>query len=104
MIVYLCSAPNAEISHLRTACIDAASAYGWGVSAYIEDRMGLLPPEGRTGLAQALRGIENGEAGAIVTPWRSMISPLPEEYDEIAHQIEKAGGFLYVLDSDRSRD
>ncbi|MBB5938804.1 hypothetical protein [Streptomyces zagrosensis] len=50
-----------------------------------------------------MKRITNGEVGAVVTAWRSMISPLVGEYDEIARQIEKAGGFLYVLDSDQNR-
>lgn len=103
VVVYLCTAPNARTAPLRTACVDAASAYAWEVVAIIEDREGLLPPQGRPGLDEVMKRITNGEVGAVVTAWRSMISPLVGEYDEIARQIEKAGGFLYVLDSDQNR-
>ena len=57
---------------------------------------GLLPPQRRDGLGQAVERIKSGEAGAVLTAWRSMISSVPQEYDEIAREIEKAGGFLHV--------
>jgi hypothetical protein len=31
-----------------------------------------------------------------------MISSVPQEYDEVAREIEKAGGFLHVKDSAHS--
>lgn len=44
VVVYLCTAPNAQTNQLGTACVDAASAYGWGVVATIEDRDGATSP------------------------------------------------------------
>lgn len=46
-----------------------------------------------------LEHIKSGEAGAVLTAWRSMISSVPQEYDEVAREIERAGGFLHVKDS-----
>ncbi len=53
---------------------------------------------GVIGLGRAVDHIKRGEAGAVLTAWRSMISSVPQEYDEVAREIEKAGGFLHVKD------
>jgi hypothetical protein len=55
-----------------------------------------LPPKGRDGLATAIARVEGKQADAILTAYRSMISPRAEEYGEVASDIEKAGGFLVV--------
>lgn len=39
----------------------------------------------------------------MLTPLRSMISTVPQEYDEVARTVERAGGFLHVLRSGRAR-
>ncbi|MGW0756111.1 recombinase family protein [Streptomyces sp. NPDC002814] len=103
VVIYMCGAPNANLSAAQDECHEYAEAYGWEIVAEIEDRAGLNKPEGRTGLAQAVERIKNKEAGALLTPWRSMISPLPQEFDEVARKVERAGGFLHVMDSDRAR-
>lgn len=72
--------------------------FGWDVVAVIEDTTGLLPPQGRDGLMRAIERIQVREAGAVLTAWRSMISPVQAEFDEVAAEIEKAGGFLHVKD------
>ncbi|MGP3953743.1 hypothetical protein [Streptomyces sp. 7N604] len=100
-VIYLCGAPNANIGAPRTECTEYAEAFGWEITGVIEDHEGLLPPDGREGLRQAIDRIKSGEAGAVLTAWRSMISPVPQEYDEIAREIESAGGFLHVKDSTR---
>jgi hypothetical protein len=103
VVIYLCGAPNADISGPAQACREYADAFRWEVVAEIEDRHGLGVPEGREGLKRAVELIERREAGAVLTPWRSMISPVPEEYAEVARKIEKWGAFLQVMDSDRVR-
>ncbi|MBT2396567.1 hypothetical protein [Streptomyces sp. ISL-100] len=100
-VIYLCSAPNANIGAPRKECTEYAEAFGWEIAGVIEDHAGLLPPEGRDGLRQAVDRIKLGEAGAVLTAWRSMISPVPQEYGTVAREIEKAGGFLHVKDSAR---
>ncbi|MGY1452565.1 hypothetical protein [Streptomyces sp. SS8] len=93
-VVYLCGAPNTDITGPREECTKHAEAFGWEITGVIEERVGLLPPQGRDGLRQAVEHIRSGEAGAVLTAWRSMVSPVPQEYDEVAREIEKAGGFL----------
>ncbi|MDX3453987.1 hypothetical protein PV396_18880 [Streptomyces sp. ME02-8801-2C] len=101
-VIYLCGAPNADIGAPRKECTEYAEAFGWEITSVIEDRVGLLPPDGREGLVRAIDSVKGGEAGAVLTAWRSMISPVPQEYDQIAGEIEKAGGFLHVKDSERA--
>jgi hypothetical protein len=103
-VIYLCGAPNANIGAPRKECIEYAEAFGWEITGLIEDHTGFLPPEGRDGLRQAVDRIKRGEAGAVLTAWRSMISPVPQEYDQVAREIENAGGFLHVMDSARSEN
>ncbi|MFJ1749862.1 recombinase family protein [Streptomyces sp. NPDC088116] len=103
VVIYLCGAPNANLSAEQDRCHGYAEAFGWEIAAEIEDRDRLNKPEGRTGLAQALERIKRREAGVLLTPWRSMISPVPQEFDEVARKVESAGGFLQVMDSDGAR-
>jgi len=103
VVIYMCGAPNADLSAAQDECHEYAEAFGWEIAAEIEDREGLSKPEGRTGLAQAVERVKNREAGALLTPWRSMISPVPQEFDEVARKVESAGGFLHVMDADRAR-
>ncbi|MFE6742358.1 recombinase family protein [Streptomyces tubercidicus] len=98
-VIYLCSAPNANTEAPRKECTEYAKAFGWEITGVVEDHAGLLPPDGREGLRQAVDRIKDGEAGAVLTAWRSMISPVPQEYDQVAREIESAGGFLHVMDS-----
>ncbi|MCW7987176.1 hypothetical protein XF35_18345 [Streptomyces platensis subsp. clarensis] len=98
-VIYLCGAHNANIGAPRKECTDYAEAFGWEITDVIEDHAGLLPPDGREGLKQAVDRIKSGEACAVLTAWRSMISPVPQEYDQVAREIETAGGFLHVKDS-----
>jgi len=101
-VIYLCGAPNTNIAAPRKKCTEYAEAFGWEAAGVMEERAGLLPPQGRDGLGQGVERIKSGEAGAVRTAWRSMISSVPQEYDEGARAIEKAGGFLHVKDSARS--
>lgn len=101
-VIYLCGAPHANIAGPREECTKYAGAFGWEITGVIEEHVGLLPPQGRDGLGQAVERIKSGEAGAVLTAWRSMISSVPQEYDEVAREIEKAGGFLHVKDSVRA--
>ncbi|MGI5196906.1 recombinase family protein [Streptomyces sp. CA-288835] len=103
VVLYLCGAPNADISAPRRKCREYAEAFGWEITAEIEDHDGLNEPDGRVGLAQAIERIRGGEAGALLTPWRSMISPVQREYNEVNRKIESAGGFLEVQNSDLAR-
>ncbi|MFH8794931.1 hypothetical protein [Streptomyces sp. NPDC017941] len=101
-VIYLCGAARTNIAAPREECTQYARAFGWEITEVIEEYAGLLPPHGRPGLGRAVERLTSGEAGAVLTAWRAMISPLPQEYDEVARQIEKAGGFLHVMDSVRS--
>ncbi|MFF3817241.1 recombinase family protein [Streptomyces bluensis] len=103
VLVYLCGAPNANIGEPRRECHEYADAFGWEIAGEFEDHEGLSHPGGRTGLTQAMERIKNNEADAVLTPWRSMISPVPQEYNEIARKVEKNGGFLHVIDSHRAQ-
>ncbi|MFI1016372.1 hypothetical protein [Streptomyces sp. NPDC020965] len=100
VVIYLCGAPNADLTAPRRTCTDYAEALGWSVDGVVEDRDGLNPPDGRPGLQEAMGRIAEKRAGAILTPSRSMISPVPQEYNEIAHKVESSGGFLQVIDID----
>ncbi|MBT3157336.1 hypothetical protein KQH42_07390 [Streptomyces sp. CHA1] len=97
VVIYLCAAPNADINRTRAYCEDYARTFGWEITGVIEDRVGLLPPAGREGLERALQAVEEKRAGAVLTAWRSMISTIAQEYDEVAREIEKRGGFLHVM-------
>ncbi|MGA4841796.1 hypothetical protein [Streptomyces sp. G45] len=100
-VIYLCGAPHTDLATARKECTEYAEAFGWEITDVIEERAGLLPPHGRDGLGQALEHLKDGEAGAVLTAYRSMISSVPQEYDEIARETEKAGGFLHVRDAAR---
>jgi hypothetical protein len=102
-VIYLCGAPNADIAGPRKECTDYAVAFGWEIAGEFLDGEGLLPATGREGLSQAVELIRSRQAGVLLTPWRSMISPIPQEYDQVAREVEKAGGFLHVMDTDRPR-
>ncbi|WP_030571930.1 recombinase family protein [Streptomyces aureocirculatus] len=101
-VIYLCGAARTNIAAPREECTQYAQAFGWEITEVIEEYAGLLPPHGRPGLGRAVERLTSGEAGAVLTAWRAMISPVPQEYDEVARQIEKAGGFLHVMDPVRS--
>ena len=103
VVIYLCGAANSDITRPRKECTEYAAAFGWEIADVVEDRVGLLPPEGRDGLTRAVELVERKEAGAVLTPWRSMISTIPQEYDEVARSVEKVGGFLHIMASDRAR-
>ncbi|MFI2617975.1 hypothetical protein [Streptomyces sp. NPDC018584] len=101
-VIYLCGAPRADIAGPRVECTEYAEAFGWEIAEVIEERAGLLPPQGRDGLERAVRRVRRGEAGAVLTACRSMISAVPREYDELASEIEKAGGFLHIAGAPRA--
>ncbi|MBK6015634.1 recombinase family protein [Streptomyces sp. MBT53] len=103
VVIYLCGAPNADLRGAQDEAHEYAESFGWEIAAEIEDRHGLSKPDGRPGLAQAVERVKSREVGAVLTPWRSMISPIPQEFDEVARKIESAGGFLQVMDSNRVR-
>lgn len=98
-VIYLSGAPAADLGAPREECTGYAGAFGWDIADVIEEHAGLLPPDGRDGLRRAVERVQLGEVGAVLTAWRSMISPVPQEYDAIAREIEKAGGFLHVPNS-----
>ncbi|MBI0382051.1 hypothetical protein JBE27_38760 [Streptomyces albiflaviniger] len=97
----MCTAANADPSSPRQECIEHAEMYGWDVVATIVDNTGLSAPQGRTGLSEAIERIKANEAGAVLTAYRSMISPRQDEYDQILAVVEEAGGFLVVRDRER---
>jgi len=97
VLIYLCTTPNTDSTALRAECEDYAATFGWTVTGVVEDRSGLLPPKGRDGLTSAIERIRAREAGAILTPYRSMISPRYDEYHAVSAVIEKAGGFLTAM-------
>ncbi|MEU9334030.1 hypothetical protein AB0D49_12850 [Streptomyces sp. NPDC048290] len=100
-VIYLCGASRTDIDAPRQACAEYARTFGWVVTQVIEERAGLLPPQGREGLREAVEHVRQGSAGAVLTAWRAMISPVAREYDEVAREIERAGGFLHVKDATR---
>ncbi|MFD5699735.1 hypothetical protein [Streptomyces lasiicapitis] len=95
-VIYLCGAAHTDIATPREECVEYAEAFGWEITDVIEEYAGLLPPHGREGLGQAIERINSRATGAVLTAWRSMISPVAQEYDEVAREIEKAEGFLHV--------
>lgn len=97
-VIYLCDAPHTDIAELRKDCTEYAEAFCWEITAVIEDGVGSLPPPERTGLRRAIEHVSSGEAGAVVTARRSMTSLATQEYDQVVHEIEKAGGFLHVME------
>ncbi|MEU9404806.1 hypothetical protein AB0E08_03740 [Streptomyces sp. NPDC048281] len=101
VVIYLCGARNADLSGPLAQAREHAEAFGWDVVAEIEDAEGLNPPAEREGLKLAIGYVEEKTAGAVLTPWRTMISPIADEYDETARRIERWGGFLQVMDSAR---
>ncbi len=100
-LIYLYRDPDIDIAELRKECTEYAEAFCWEITAVIEEDAEGLSPGARTGLARAVDHIRSGEASAVVTARRSMISPVTREYEQFAHDIEKVGGFLHVMDSTR---
>ncbi len=98
VVIYVCVAGNASPDDAVSACRAYAERFGWKVTQVIHDNTGLLPPQGRDGLATAMDLIQAKAAGAVLAPYRSMISPRSDEFDEVAAEIEKRGGFLCVRD------
>lgn len=97
-VIYLCGAERTDLATPRKECTEYAEAFGWEVADVIEERAGLLPPRGRAGLSRAVDHVNSRAAGAILTAWRSMISPVAQEYEDVARETEKAGGFLHVME------
>ncbi len=95
-IVYLAGTGAKVTSRLREETQAYVEAIGWRVVVAVEEAETSLPPGKRKGLKRALDMIEAGEAGAIVTPWRSMISPDADEYHELNRTLYAAGGFVYA--------
>ena len=99
VVIYLCGARNADLSVPRDQCREYAEAFRWDVVAEIEEAEGLNNPAEREGLKRAIDLVKEKRAFAVLTPWRTMISPIAREYDETARSIEKWGGFLQVMDA-----
>ncbi|AEW95610.1 MULTISPECIES: recombinase family protein [Streptomycetaceae] len=98
-VIYLCGEPPTDTAARRKECTGYAEAFGWEIADVIEEHAGLLPPHARTGLAQAVEQVRSGHAKALLTARRSMISTTPQQYAEVAREVENAGGFLHVMDS-----
>ncbi|WP_369358376.1 recombinase family protein [Streptomyces sp. cg2] len=99
-VIYLYATPDADNTARRTDCTEYADAFCWEIADVIEDDDAeTLSPGDRSGLRQAIGHIKSGAAGAVVTACRSMISPVTQEYDQVARDIEQAGGFLHVMGS-----
>ncbi|MEU9975078.1 hypothetical protein [Streptomyces sp. NPDC051014] len=103
VVIYVCTALNADASIPIGKCRQYAQAFGWDVVAEIEERDTLRRPAQREGLTRAIERIEQRQAGAVLTPWPSMVSTSPEEYHEVARLIEKWGGFLHVMDGAKAQ-
>ncbi|MFH9075091.1 hypothetical protein [Streptomyces alboflavus] len=100
-VIYLCGAAHTDMTAPRAECTEYAEAFGWEITDVIEEHAGLLPPHGRPGLGRAVACVNSRTAGAVLTAWRSMISPVAQEFDEVAREIERAGGFLHVKEPAR---
>lgn len=100
-VIYLCGAARTDMAAPRKECTEYAEAFGWEIADVIEEYAGLLPPHGRPGLGRAVEYVNSRAAGAVLTAWRAMISPVAQEYDEVARAIERAGGFLHVKEPAR---
>ncbi|MGW3411813.1 recombinase family protein [Streptomyces sp. NPDC000888] len=101
VVIYACVAGNAKPEHAISECREYAETFGWEVTQEICDNTGLLPPQGRDGLATALDLVQAKAVGAVLTAYRSMISPRHDEFDEVAAEVEKRGGFLCVQEAAR---
>ncbi|MFF1679653.1 hypothetical protein ACFVYG_26925 [Streptomyces sp. NPDC058256] len=91
VVIYACVAGNANPEHAISECREYAETFGWEVTQEICDNTGLLPPQGRDGLAMALDLVQAKAVGAVLTAYRSMISPRHDEFDEVAAEVEKRG-------------
>lgn len=100
VVIYLCGPPGSDLTEPHRRCAEYAETFGWEVAATIEDRRGPRSAQEREGLRRAVELIEMKQAEAVLAPGRSMIATTPQEYDEIAHDVEKAGGFLHATCSD----
>ncbi|MFD4526756.1 recombinase family protein [Streptomyces sp. NPDC058470] len=101
VVIYACVAGNANPQQAISECREYAEAFGWEATHEICDNTGLLPPQGRDGLATALDLVQVSAVGAVLTAYRSMISPRHDEFDEVAAEVEKRGGFLCVREAAR---
>ncbi|MEU3754632.1 recombinase family protein [Streptomyces olivoreticuli] len=95
-VIYVFSPEFTDSDQLLRECEGTAQAFGWDVVDVITEADDGTPPRGREGLKRALGYLRSGEAGAILTVYRSMISPSTSEYTEIAREVEENGGFVYA--------
>ncbi|MFI9204052.1 hypothetical protein [Streptomyces sp. NPDC053048] len=96
-VIYLSGVQGADAEEQHQGCQETAQVFGWDVAAVIvEDEPHAAPPHKREGLTSALGHLRRGEAGAILTAWRSMISPSVDEYKRTVREIEETGGFVYA--------
>ncbi|WP_367129899.1 MULTISPECIES: hypothetical protein [Streptomyces] len=96
-VIYLSGVEGADVELHRQGCLETADVLGWDVAALIvESDRRAVPPWEREGLASVLGHLRRGEAGAILTAWRSMISTSLDEYKQTLREIEEDGGFVYA--------
>ncbi|KJY42176.1 hypothetical protein VR41_08915 [Streptomyces sp. NRRL B-1568] len=95
-VIYLSCNDSHRTEQIRRECEETAAAFGWSITAVIEEDGELLAPRERDGLSQALRYVTDGEAGGIVTGWNSMISPSLVERKDFESIVQQAGGFVYA--------
>lgn len=96
-LIYLYDSHGTGFEAPLQLCQRYALKFGWAVSGVITDSGEDSPPDSRAGLRQALEIIQSGGAEALLIPWRSAISPISGEFDDVAEQLEKAGGFLQIV-------
>ncbi|MDT0451881.1 hypothetical protein [Streptomyces hesseae] len=96
-VIYLSGVEGVDVDLHRQGCQETAEVLGWDVAAVIvENDRRAVPPWEREGLTSALGLLRRGEAGAILTAWRSMISPSIDEYKRTLREIDEDGGFVYA--------
>ncbi|GAA0363883.1 hypothetical protein [Streptomyces blastmyceticus] len=97
-VIYLSGIHGADTDQHRQECQETAEILGWDVVAVVVEKgsQHSAPPREREGMESALSRLRCGEAGAILTAWRSMISPSVDEYRETVREIEETGGFVYA--------
>ena len=93
-VIYLNTIPGGKVDGEWQRCKEVIAARNWTVLKVLHDEDGAGDPLKRDGLTEALKLIETGKAGVIVTARLSMVSPMTSERTAISARVRRAGGEL----------
>ncbi|MER7771793.1 hypothetical protein [Kitasatospora sp. NPDC096140] len=97
VVLYLTKANSSFPERELRACEDYAKAFNWGIDLIVvDDEAATKGPDHRPMLRAALQRVLDRQAGAILVPSKSAISPIEGEFADFSKRVEKASGFIQV--------